>query len=401
MKTICFFSGDITRSGGTEYVAVMLANALARQGKYKILFVSLTEQAKNKKPYFRLEPKIRHYALAKRWITPGIAYLPIIPKLRHFLQKRHVDLLIDIDTVLDVLSVPAASFTKIKILSWEHFNYQFENSIGYRRWIIRHMTTRTDLLVTLTKGDQKQFLRAFIKGDQKRFLHAFKHRQKKRLSVCAIQNPIPDPFIYPRNTIKKSRIRSQSAQNKKKPWIITAGRLTYQKGMDYLLQIAELVLKKYPDWKWIVLGDGEERETMENRLQEKGLSDRLILAGHTADIAYFLDKAQIFVPTSRWEGMPMCLLEAKAHGLTCVSFDIATGPREIILDRRNGFLIPAFQCGQMADCIGKLIENETLRKSFSENAKLGIEKFQMDVVLQKWDRALNKTLSNDTKTPGA
>lgn len=387
VKTICFFSGDITRSGGTECVAVMLANALARQGSYRIRIVSLTEQAANARPYFSLDPGIRHYALAKQWIQPGCGYIPIIPRLRRFLLKHHVDILIDIDTVLDVLSVPASWFTHVKVLSWEHFNYRFEISIKYRKWIIRHMTPRADLLITLTNDDKKQFLQAV------------KKKRKKHLPVCAIQNPIPDPAIYPGHSKSQGGNRSQNfpvptsmddmvQTSEKELWIITAGRLTYQKGMDYLVQAAELVLKKYPRWSWIVLGDGEQRDFLNAQIQDKGLKGRLILAGQAADVSSYLKKAQIFVLTSRWEGMPMCLLEAKAHGLACISFDIATGPREIIADHCNGFLVPAFNCKKMAGYIGKLIEDAALRQVFCENAKLDIEKFQMDTVLKKWEKVL-------------
>ena len=124
MKKICFFSGDITRNGGTERVSAMIANALAKQGFYEILFLSLTEQAK--KPFFPLEKNIRHYALGKKWINPGPGYLKVIPLLRSFLKQKAVDIIIDIDIVLDILSIPAAKGLKTKIISWEHFNYGFE-----------------------------------------------------------------------------------------------------------------------------------------------------------------------------------------------------------------------------------------------------------------------------------
>lgn len=122
-KTICFFSGDITRSGGTERVATIIANALVAQGKYHILFVSLTEQANHL--FFPLDSRISHYALTKKWIQPGPGYLKIIPKLRHFLKQHQVDVLVDIDIVLDILSLPATKRLNTKVISWEHFNYDY------------------------------------------------------------------------------------------------------------------------------------------------------------------------------------------------------------------------------------------------------------------------------------
>ena len=88
MKKICFFSGDITRNGGTERVSSMIANALAKQQNYTILFLSLVEQ--EQKPFFLLHKTIKHYALGKKWINPGPGYLKIIPLLRHFLKEKEI-----------------------------------------------------------------------------------------------------------------------------------------------------------------------------------------------------------------------------------------------------------------------------------------------------------------------
>lgn len=356
MKKICFFSGDITRSGGTERVAAMIADGLLQMG-YQVCVLSLVEQSK--KPFFQLNRRIRHYALGRRWIQPGPGYIALIPKLRRFLEKKEIDVIIDIDIVLDVLSVPAAFATAVKVISWEHFNYGYEVSAGYRKMIVRHVTPRSDYIVTLTEGDRASFI----------------HRMPKHPKVCVIHNPMQPAAV---------------STAKKKQWIITTGRLTYQKGMDYLVRTADLVLKKYPDWTWLVLGDGQMRGEMEAEIKEFGLEGRLILIGQTVDVDAYLRQAQIFVLTSRGEGLPMSLLEAKAHRLPCVSFDIATGPDEIIDDGVNGFLIPAFSCRQMAQRIGQLIEDDRMRHDFSKQAELGTEKFQMASILRQWDEVLKQ-----------
>lgn len=357
MKKICFFSGDITRSGGTERAAAMIANGLVQMG-YHVCVLSLVEQSE--KPFFELNRRIRHYALGRRWIQPGPGYIPLIPKLCRFLQKKEIDVIIDIDIVLDVLSVPAAFGKAVKVISWEHFNYGYEVSIGYRKMIVRHITPKSDYIITLTEGDRQSFL----------------HRMPKHPQVRVIHNP-----MQAADTVHEAP---------KKPWIITTGRLTHQKGMDYLIRVADLVLKKYPGWKWLVLGDGQMRAEMQAQIQELGLEGRLVLEGQTADVDAYLRQAQIFVLTSRGEGLPMSLLEAKAHRLACVSFDIATGPDEIIDDGINGFLIPAFACRRMAQQIGRLIEDEGLRHDFSKQAVLGIEKFRMASVLRQWDEVLKQ-----------
>lgn len=356
MQKICFFSGDITRSGGTERVSVMIANALAEKKKYKIIFLSLVEQSKH--PFYEIHPEIQRYALGNKWIQPGPGYLKIVPKLRNFLKTRKIDIIIDIDIVLDILSIPAAKRLKTKIISWEHFNCDYEMSVLYRRMILKYSVKHTDYIVTLTNGDKE----------------CYKHYLNRQKQITTIYNPMKEHTAEPASEKEKA--------------IVTAVRLVYDKGIDYLGDVAEEVLKNHPDWKWYLLGDGELRESICRIVKEKGLEGRLIVMGKVPDVENYLKRACLFVLTSRVEGLPMCLLEAKEYGLPCVSFDIKTGPSDIIEDGVNGFLIPPFQCSDMIEKIHLLIEDEKLRNEFAAHASDGIGKFQMSAVLGQWEELL-------------
>lgn len=357
MKRICFFSGDITRSGGTERVSVLIANELAKREEYDICFLSLCEQRST--PFFVIDERIHRYTLGDKWINPGPRYIKCIPKLRRFLKKYNVDLIIDIDIVLDVLSIPAALGRKTRVVSWEHFNCDYEMSIGYRRWIARLTAKCSDYLITLTEGDCIRYGQ-LIGRTQK---------------IEAIHNPMNDKEIV--------------IAEQKENWIITAVRLVHDKGIDYLATIAPIILEKYPEWKWYVLGEGEDRGILEKTIQEKGLQERLIAPGLVECVGEYLSKAKLFVLTSRVEGLPMCLLEAKTYQIPCVSFDIPTGPNEIIEEGINGYLIEPFDCEKMIIRISELIENETLRNSFAENAGNNIHKFQLESIIEKWNRVLS------------
>ena len=114
---ICFFSGDITRSGGTERAACLIANGLARRGEYEVCVLSLTEQAEGNKPFFWLDDRIAHTALGKRKVRPGLGCAALLWKLRRFFRQQNIDVVVDIDIVLDALSVPAAFGTRTKVVS--------------------------------------------------------------------------------------------------------------------------------------------------------------------------------------------------------------------------------------------------------------------------------------------
>lgn len=362
MKTICFFSGDITRCGGTERVSTMIANALAAQGRYRILFLSLTEQAD--RLFFELDGGIRHYALGDKWITPGPGYLKVIPKVRRFLQRHEVDVIIDIDIVLDILSIPAARGLGIKVISWEHFNYAYEMESWYRRGILKYSVKRSDYIVTLTEGDKKTYM----------------ERTGRKERISAIYNPVQET--------------SCGSVSPKEQWLITVGSLIKRKGTDYLAQVARRVLKRFPDWKWLVVGSGEEQAFLEKFIRENQLEGRLILTGRTDDVNSYLSRAQICVMTSRLEGLPMCLLEAKGVSLPIVSFDIPTGPNEIVEDGVNGYLIAPFDCGDMAEKLARLMEDEGLRAEFAAHTQDNMEKFRLEGILRDWNRVLGQMTSD-------
>lgn len=357
-KKICFFSGDITRSGGTERVAVQLANALQEENIYEICFISLTEQ--QEKPFYPLHPDIKRYRLGEKWINPGPGYIPMIGKLRKLLKDKQIDIIIDVDIVLDVLAIPAARRLRTKVVSWEHFNCEFEQEILYRRFISRLTAHFSDYIITLTEEDKENYRK--ILG--------------RKTQISAIYNMV-------------TKMKRKEGVLREK-WIVTAGRLTYQKGIEYLAKIAVPVLKKHQDWKWLVLGDGEERSILEEAISEYKLEDQLILKGTVDQVEWYLNRAKLFVLTSRYEGFGMCLVEALQMHVPCVSFDVRIGPSEIITNKQNGILIPPFECEQMIRKIDELIENPDRLEEMSAKTMIGFERFQDEYIKAKWKNVLDE-----------
>lgn len=358
MKRICFFSGDITRSGGTERVASRVANALAKEGTYEICFLSLVEQ--EKEPFYWLNPAIPRYHLGERWIQPGPGYLPLIGGLRRFLREKRIDIIIDIDIVLDVLSIPASRGLGTRVLSWEHFNAEFELSVPYRKWILRYSVRHSDYVVVLTKAD----------------LEIYRNRLGRRDRIVQIYNPVDPPEKFDISDRKKQ--------------ILSVGRLVPEKGMDKLMEVAAAVLSANPDWQWLLLGEGEERAVLERFIGENHLENRLILMGNVADVALYLRQASILVSSSKYEGLGMSILEARSMGVPCVSFAVKTGPLEIIHDGIDGYLVQPFDCDTMIGKINTLIENPSLRKQFAKQALLSMGDFETETIIKQWKDILER-----------
>lgn len=351
MKNICFFSGDITRSGGTEKVACQIMNGLTE--KFNISVISLTEG--NQDMFYPLSQNIKRTVLFEQNPNGIKQYMNIVYKIRKYLQKNNIDILVDIDTILDMFSVTAVRFAKTKLVSWEHFN--FYESMGNRlRVPIRKYITRfSDCVVTLTKEDQETFQNYFGK----------KH------CIAQIYNPIE---------LEQVKHEYDEMSNT----IVSVGRLAKQKGFDYLIDVAELVFRRHPDWKWLILGEGDEREFLETKIAEKKLS-QIKLVGRVNDVGAYLREAAMFVLTSRYEGFPLVLIEAKANLLPIVSFKCKTGPSEMIQDDVNGFLVDCFDIETMGNKICELIETKEKRVIFSKNALIDTDKMEFDLIIKTWD----------------
>ena len=364
-KKICFFSGDITRSGGTERVTLLIIQKLKELGKYDISILSIVEQ--RTQLFFDIPDGIKRTKLdnGTEWIAPGLKYIPLVPRLHRFLKNNKIDILIDVDVILDLLSVPASAGLKTKIIAWEHFNYNYIwPSKAYQKF--RHAAQwfsarSADFIVTLTRQDQENY----------------RNRLGRRKAIQTIHNPM------------MSVKQSEKVLTREKS-IITVGRLTWVKGIDLLEKLIPMVLKKYPDWKWYVLGEGEERPRLEAVQKKNQLESQLILTGNVSNVSEYMQRASVYVMTSRSEGLPMVLLEAAQNELPMVSFDIQTGPSEIIEDGKNGFLISPFSVDKMREKIEYLIQHDEVRKIFSKNTQYIQKRFDVHQIIMHWENLLDQ-----------
>lgn len=355
---IAFFSGDITRSGGTENVSVMIANALATMGDYHISFISLFEESD--KPFFDIDERIDRIALYPV-PTHGIQhYFDTCKRLKKAVRAHHIDVLIDIDGILDMYSLAIRRATGVKVISWEHFNYLQNPGVPYRKLTRRWAARSADAIVTLTETDRK----------------LYEGHLRLKCPVIAIANPMEAP-AEPVAYDSDSRL------------ILSSGRLTYQKGFDLLVDTACEVLPNHPDWRWVILGEGEDRPALEQKIHDAHLDGRLTLAGRVDDVDAYYRRSALFVMTSRFEGLPMVLLEAKAHRLPLVSFDCPTGPSEIIEDGVNGGIVPLGDTHALASAVNDLLDDREKRIAYSAKSGSNADRYGKGHILRQWQKLLN------------
>ncbi len=144
------------------------------------------------------------------------------------------------------------------------------------------------------------------------------------------------------------------------PVLVAVGRLQMQKDLPTLLHAFAQVRKKRTA-KLLILGEGRERQPLEELIKKLGLEDDVSLPGFVMNPYAYMARASLFVLSSRWEGLPTVLIEALCCGTPVVSTDCPSGPREILKDGEYGQLVPVGDISALAGAI----ENTLDRKASS------------------------------------
>lgn len=351
MKTVCFYIADISRSGGTERSTSAIAEAIAAfSEKYEVILLSLSG---NNIPFFPAK-NVKYYSLFKKKYRFKLLFPFVILRLLYFLKREKVDVLIDVEVILSFYSFLPAKLLRIKHIVWEKFNYNANLGLKIRNYTRRLAMKYADKIVVLTKKDKE----------------CYEQNINDKSKIVQIYNPV--------RTIPE---KTSDLSSKK---IIAVGRLAYQKGYDFLLPAFKKVTDKYPEWKILIVGGGEDKEKLLKLSSELGLTDKVIFTGAVKNVESYYLESSIFVMSSRFEGFPNVLLEAISFGLPIVSFDCPCGPAEIIENGVNGFLIPAEDIIQLAAKMETLIDSSTLRHQMGQASVKLSEKFYLEKIVKKW-----------------
>ena len=171
--------------------------------------------------------------------------------------------------------------------------------------------------------------------------------------------------------------------------ILAVARLVPQKGLDLLIRgFAALPATVRDGWRLTLVGDGPERETLEQLVTREGLGDSVVFEGFRSDPFTFMDRASIFALPSRFEGMPNALLEAMAAGLPSVVSDASPGPLEMVSDGEHGLVVPTENHRAFAEALQRLMGDPDLRVRCGEAARTKLRNLDWPVVEPHWRSVL-------------
>jgi glycosyltransferase involved in cell wall biosynthesis len=206
-----------------------------------------------------------------------------------------------------------------------------------------------------------------------------------RAAFHAAAGPRANLFVIPNGVPAAARRSPLTSRT-----IVSVGRLTQQKGLDRLLTAFAEVAATHPDWRLRICGAGPMRASLERQVGDLGLGDRVTFAGQVRRVQAELLEASIFALTSRFEGLPMALIEAMAGGLAVVAFDCPTGPREVIEHGRSGLLVPEGDTASFAQALVALIEDEPHRRALAQGALLRSHSFSIESIAARWTDLLGE-----------
>lgn len=183
-----------------------------------------------------------------------------------------------------------------------------------------------------------------------------------------------------------SWIKTENTADLKNKRVIVVARNSYEKGLDRVLLIWEKTIKKHPEWTLDVYTD--EVDSLQKRTTDLGIKSSVNIFNFVKNIEEKYLESSILVMTSRFEAFPMVLIEAMSLGLPSISYDCPSGPRSIITDNENGFLIPDGNSELFVEKLSLLIENEEWRMKFGAASKESMKQYQLEPVMKQWKALL-------------
>ena len=353
---------DMTEKSGGDRVAANLSNELSRY--FNVHLVSIN--GKGEEPYFNVNPSVIYAPLLKGHERIRKTLLSGSRALKKYVAQNKIDVIMSIGGNVNFFMWYACRKAKIKKVFCEHIN------------LLSALQSRSDTPMRIIGAKTADKIVTLTEKDREKYIEHFKLAPDKVISVA---NWLDDDLLAKSEGVKYDI-------NSKK--LVTVGRLNHVKGFDYLVEVANKVLTRHSDWSWDIWGDrdiwcdGEEYEQILQSIKDSGLEDRLLLKGTTDDMYSLYKQYAIYVMTSRFEGLPMVLLEAKSNCIPAVSFDCPTGPSELITDGVDGFIIQDFDTEKMAEKICELIEDDKKRAEFSSHTKDNLHKYQKDSIVKQW-----------------
>ena len=355
-------------AGGMQRVMTQKANYLADVAGHEVVII--TTDQKQQPPFFSLSPRIRQYDLNINYSDNRGNYLKkyfalLSKKRKHKAALKKLLFELKADIVISMFDKEASFLCDIKDGSRKMLEFHF--SKNFRRYTSQGMVWR--ILSWFLNRQDERTVRKFA-----RFV-VLTHEDREDWGNRANMMVIPNPCIIKTDETADWNVRR----------VIAVGRHNVQKGFDRLVDSWKMVHRFYPDWTLEIFGEGDLKVLLQHKIDTLGLGNTIFLKSVTTHITNEYLNSSVFVLPSKYEGLPLVLMEALECGLPAVAFTCKCGPRDLIEDGKNGLLVENGDIDGFAKALMKLMADPDLRKKIGLEAKRRMAAYTEENIMKRWE----------------
>lgn len=263
-----------------------------------------------------------------------------VTRLAEYLDHNSPDVMLSALSHANVAAILASklSRSKSRIAIGIHVNYSKDAYGSGRRgiqiWptIAKYLYPKSDRIIAVSQGVADDLAQLF---------------RIRREKIDVVYNPVVTPDIFVKAT---EPVRHPWFEEKNRPIVIGSGRLTRQKDFGTLIRAFSEV-RESVDARLVILGEGEDREALQSLIGHYHLEEHVHMPGFVPNPFAYLQKSDLFVLSSGWEGFGNVIVEALALGIPVVSTDCESGPREILENGKYGKLVTVGDWSGMAEAV--------------------------------------------------
>ena len=382
MKIVYLLPGGLLNPGGMERVLIIKANYLTEKMGHDVSIVT-TEQL-GRPVFYPVSEKVHLFHLdigiyknfgKENYIQKIFSRFFKIREYKKALEKLLHE--ISPDITVSTLGIDIDFLDKIQDgsihLGELHFPGDFRKLKAYKMYSSFIPILVEKIRTKLLKGKCKKLTRLIVLTNEE------KGNWTEANNVVMIPNALS---YYPE---KISTCESKKA--------IAVGRLILEKGFDQLIESWKIIHKKHPDWTLSIFGQGDQKEKLINLINLYNLNSVIEIHDPVKDIySQFLEHSVMLFPSRCLDALPMVLIEAMSCGLPIVAFDAPCGPKDIITDGKNGFLVPSGNIELFAEKISTMMESLELRQTMGNSARQMSFDYHEDKIMNQWAKLFDEVM---------
>lgn len=395
MMKICFVTKTIFNIGGIQRVVSVLANELSRH--HEVYIICTLDNFPEDRTIYNLDKRVKvkiNNDLIKKnnfikfatnagkvinkytKILNNNRFVGLLEKIYYpkemkkrfikFLNNEHYDVVIGVDGAYALLIASISKSLNAKTMGWQHNCYEaYLKSKHEYYWnqelLFLKLIKELDRYMVLTEHDKMMF--------------------KKEMDINC------DVIYNPKSFISKEKSEVDTKI------FLAAGRLTEQKGFDLLIESFKVFAEEENEWKLIILGDGKDKNKLANLISKYELGNRIKIEPFTNNIKKYFLNSSVLVLSSRWEGMPMIVLESFEMGVPVIAYNISAA-EQLIKDGKEGVLVEKFNVEKFAMAMKEVSQSYDLRKTMSNNALKKSKQFDVENISKQWNIILEEICRN-------